>query len=423
MVIGINFHTAPVGTRERFWIAPAKRREILTFLSAQEGIEEAFVLVTCKRTEFLLWANDATLAANSVLRLLSSQYSLQLCQWEHFYRLLGEDALVHVFRVASGLDSMMCGDPEAALYLKQAWQEAQQAKGAGRYLDSVLQKAFEVSDSLRQQAILEEPAVSVASVAIETANEILDSLQNRRIVLIGAGKLGTLAAELVANQGSVCLRILDRDFERALELSHKCGGTAVPCEDLAEEIGRADLVISCAAVPTPLLNEAQVGAIVDDRKAQLLCIIDLGLPRNIAADVRDLDGVFLYDLDDIRNTLLQRGTGQSAVLVAENMLLQEAKHFHRQLSREHALPMIVAVRERLDHLCRAELDSFQQERGPFPREQDRLLGELTVRIAQALATSLVHEIKETPKKSEQQMSAAIQRLFHLDVQEEMAGTR
>jgi len=424
MVIGINFHTAPVAVRERFWVAPAKRREILSYLTEAEGIEEALVLATCKRTEFVLWANDATLAANSVLRLLSSAYSLQLCEWEHFYRLLGEDALIHVFRVASGLDSIVSGDPEAVVHLQQAWQEAQKANCTGRYLDSVLQKAFSVSDSIRQHSDVEQPGISIASVAVETAKEIFDSLENRQIVLIGAGRMGELAAGFLANQGAKSIRVLDRVFERALELAQKVGGTAVPCEDLLEEIANADLVIGCAAVAGPLINEQQAQRIVRQRKGKLLCIIDVGLPRNVAAGIRDLDGVFLYDLDDIRKTIGQSGPGKSAMLVAENTIAGEAKEFQRNLSREHIIPLIVTLRERLDQLCEIELQAFRRERGPFLREQDHLLTELTSRITQGLAMSLVRQLKEVPEKSEQQhMADAVHRLFHLEAEKELVSSK
>jgi glutamyl-tRNA reductase len=423
MVIGINFHTAPVGVRERFWISPGKRRQALAALVDAEGIEGVLVLATCKRTEFLLWANDATLAANSILRLLCSEYSLQLCEWEHFYRLLGEDAVTHVFRVASGLDSMITGDPEAAVHLQQAWQEAKQSDCAGPALDSVLEKAFAVSEKLRQSAGLEQHGVSVASIAVETAQEILESLENRTVVLIGAGRMGELAAASLMKRGVSQLRILNRTLPHALELAGKVEGTAVPFEDLLQEISKADLVISCTASPQPLLSEQQARQIVRQRKGRMLCIVDLGLPRNIAPEIRELDGVFLYDLDDVRRTL-HAESGRSAVQLADSNLVAEAKEFQRSLAREHVVPMIVALRSRLSQICQAELEAFRRERGPFLREQDRLLGEFTSRLTQGVATSLVRQLKEVHEKSEQQHIAdAVQRLFHLGCEKELLTTK
>jgi glutamyl-tRNA reductase len=422
MVIGINFHTAPVGVRERFWIGPAQRRHTLAYLEGAEGIEEALVLVTCKRTEFVLWASDPTLAANSVLRLLSSEYSLQLCEWEHFYRLLGEDAVSHVFRVASGLDSMVSGDPEAAVHLNQAWQEARQQGTAGHHLDCVLQEALTLSERVRREAGLEQPGISVASVAVQTASEIFDSLEQRQIVVLGAGRIGELVTGFLVNHGATSVRILDLVFERALALAQRIGGTAVPCEDFLEEVTNSDLLITCAAVSAPLLTEDQARRIVRQRGGQLLCIIDLGLPRNVAAGVRDLDGVFLYDLDDIRKTTGQSGAATSVLTEAEHTITAEAREFQRTLSRAHSMPMILGLRERLEQLCRLELEAFRRERGPFPREHDRLLAELTSHFTQALASSLVRQLREVHEKSEQQhIAEAVQRLFHLQDEKELVG--
>jgi glutamyl-tRNA reductase len=423
MVIGINFRSAPVGVRERFWISPAKRRQTLAALADAEGIEGAIILATCKRTEFLLWANDASLAANSILRLLCSEYSLQLCEWEHFYRLLGEDAVTHVFRVASGLDSMITGDPEAAVHLQQAWQEGKESDCTGQALDSVLEKAFAVSENLRQNAGIEPHGVSVASIAVETAQEILESLEQRTVILIGTGRMGELAADFLAQQGVSGLRILNRTLEHSLKLAQKVGGTAVPYEDLLQEIAKADLVVSCTASPQPLLSEQQARQIVRQRKGRMLCIVDLGLPRNVAPEVRELDGVFLYDLDDVRKRL-HTGTALSAVQKADSTIVSEAREFQRSLAREHIVPMIMALRSRLSQICQAELEAFRRERGPFPREQDRLLGELASRLTQALATSLVRQLKDVHEKSEKQhIAEAVQRLFHLEHDQELLTTK
>jgi len=151
MLIGINFRTAPVAVRERFWISENRRYEALLQLARSEGIEEVMVLATCNRTEFLLWANDATVAANSVLHFLTAEYGLKLCEWQHFYRLLDEAALLHIFRVASSLDSMVLGEPQIIGQVKAAWQQAQKAGTTGRFLDAVMQKALSVSKKVSIQ--------------------------------------------------------------------------------------------------------------------------------------------------------------------------------------------------------------------------------------------------------------------------------
>lgn len=150
MVIGLNHRTAPVAVRERFWISEGRRFEALAQLGRAEGVEEVIVLATCNRTEFLLWASDPGLAANSVLRFLSAEYGLKLCEWKHFYRLLDEAALLHIFQVVSSLDSMVLGEPQIVSQVKAAWQQGQKSGSTGRFLDAVLQKALIVSKRVRK---------------------------------------------------------------------------------------------------------------------------------------------------------------------------------------------------------------------------------------------------------------------------------
>jgi len=199
MVIGLNHRTAPVAVRERFWISESRRLEALQELVQAEGVEEVIVLATCNGTEFLLWASDPGLAANSVLRLLSSQYGLKLCEWKHFYRLLDEKALLHIFQVASSLDSMVLGEPEIVSQVKGAWQQAQKVGSAGRFLDAVLQKALTVSKRVRNETAIGNSAVSIPRAAVELARQVLGTLENKRVLVLGAGKMSELSARYLVN--------------------------------------------------------------------------------------------------------------------------------------------------------------------------------------------------------------------------------
>ena len=154
MVIGLNYRTALVAVRERFWMSETQQHEALLHLASAEGIDEVIVLATCNRTEFLLWASDPGLAANSVLRFLTSQYGLKLCEWKNFYRLLDEAALLHIFRVASSLDSMVLGEPHIIAQVKNAWAQAQKVDSSGRFLDAVIQKALTVSKRVRNETTI-----------------------------------------------------------------------------------------------------------------------------------------------------------------------------------------------------------------------------------------------------------------------------
>jgi glutamyl-tRNA reductase len=426
MVVGLNYRTAPVAVRERFWIAEDRRYEALVQLSRAEGIDEVIVMATCNRTEFWLWANDVTLAANSVMRLLGAEYGLKLCEWKHFYRLLDEAALLHIFRVASSLDSMVVGEPQVVSQVKQAWQQAQKLGSTGRFLDAVLQKALTVSKRVRSETAIGNSAVSIPYAAVELARQIFGTLENKKVLLLGAGKMSELSARGLLNHGASSVRVINRTLEHAAELAAKLGGLATPFEERWQHMAEADIIISSTSCPHTILNRDEAEFMVRGRKDQPLVIVDIALPRDIDSAVREVEGIFLYDLDDLENVVDHNAAEREAAAAEGQKILQaEAQGFRRKLMAERVVPTIVALRMRLDEICRQELDSFRQENGPFSKDQDEMLNAVMSRMTQRIAGSLARELKELPEKLEQeQLTTALQRLFHLHTPETaLAGTR
>jgi glutamyl-tRNA reductase len=426
MVVGLNYRTAPVAVREHFWISESRRYEALVHLSRAEGIEEVVVLATCNRTEFLLWANDVTLAANSVFRLLSLEYGLKLCEWKHFYRLLDEAALLHIFRVAASLDSMVIGEPQIVSQVKEAWKQAQKVGATGRFLDTVMQKALAVSKRVRNETAIGNAAVSIPYAAVELTRQIFGTLDNKNVLLLGAGKMGELSARGLLNHGASSVRVINRTFEHASELATKLGGLPIPFEERWQHMAEADIIISSTSCPHTILSREEAELMVRGRQDQPLVIVDIAMPRDIDPGVRGVKGVFLYDLDDLENVVNHNtGEREAAAADAQKILQAEAQGFRRTLMAERVVPTIVALRQRLDEICRQELDSFRQESGPFSKDQDEMLTAVMSRMSQRIAGSLARELKELPEKVEQeQMTTAVQRLFHLETPEPaLAGTR
>jgi len=425
MVIGLNHRTAPVAVRERFWISESRRLEALVQLERAEGIEEVVVLATCNRTEFLLWASDATLASNSVLRFLSAEYGLRLCEWKHFYRLMDQAALLHIFRVASSLDSLVLGEPQIVSQVKAAWAQAQKAASTGRFLDAVLQKALTVSKRVRNETAIGNSAVSVPTAAVELAKLALGTLEGKQVLVVGAGKMSELSARYLLGQGALSVCVINRTYEHAVELAATLEGCAAPFEERWQRMADADIVISSTSCPHTILSRDEAAMVVRGRERRPLVMVDIAMPRDIDAGVRDVPGIFLYDLDDLEKVVQHNaGEREAAALEAQQIVEEEACTFRGKLLAERVVPTIVALRARLDELCRQELESFKEECGPFSRDEAALLGDVAIRITRRIAGSLARELKELPEKTEQeQMTVAVRRLFHLETPEKaLAGT-
>ncbi len=439
MVVGLNYRTAPMAVREHFWIPENRRYEALVQLSRAEGIEEAIVMATCNRTEFWLWANEVTLAENSVMRMLGAEYGLKLCEWKHFYRLLDEAALLHIFRVASSLDSMVVGEPQVVAQVQEAWTQAQKIGATGRFLDAVLEKALAVSKRVHSETAIGGAAVSIPYAAVELARQNFGTLENKRVILLGAGKTSEILAGGLLNYGANSIRVsvtvINRTLKHAAELAAKIGGVAVPFEERWQPMAEADIIFSSTSSPHTIVSREEVESLIQERtthdrgrgqKDHPLVIVDLAMPCDIDPEVRHVKGVFFYDLDDMENVDDHHADERrGAAADAQKILLAEAQGFRRKLMAVRVVPTIVALRLRLDEICRQELDAFRQENGPFSKDQDEMLNAIMSRMTQKIAGSLARELREFPEKvAQEQMTSALRRLFHLQTSEAaLAGSK
>jgi len=426
MVVGLNHRTAPLAMRERFWIGENRRYEAMRQLRSAEGIEEVAVLCTRCRTEFLVWASEPTTAANSLLQFLSSGYGLKLSEWQHFYRLLDTVALTHIFRVASGLDSMFLGEPQIAAQVEAAWQQARTIGAVGAFLNSALAKSLEISKKVRSETAIGKLALSIPTAALELARQIFGTLDNRRVLLLGTDEMCELSVRYMMAHGAGSLVVIDQSPARARDLADKLGGRSATIADRWNCMLNADIVIAATGCPHVVLTHDEAERIARERNRVALVIMDIGVPRDVEPDVRRVDGIMLYDLEGLERATQQRNEDRVAASgEAERIAAAAAQTFWSKLQSQTAVPTTVALRNRLDEICRQELDSFIRERGPFTREQDQLLHAITSQVIQKIAGSLARELKGLPEKEEQeQMTKAVTRLFHLESpQQALAGAR
>ena len=415
MVIGLNHRTAPLAMRERFWIGENRRYEVLRQLKSAEGIEEVVVVSTCCRIEFLVWAGEPTLAANSVLQFLGSQYGLKLSEWQHFYRLLDDAALTHMFRVAGGLDSLLLSEAQIASEIETCWEQARTMGAAGPFLNAILEKALEVAQRVRNETPLGKLALSIPVAALELTRQVFGSLQGRRVLLLGTGTVSELLARQMVEQGAESVVVIDQSPVRATELAEKLGGSSATLADRWKCMLGADIVVSGTGCPHVVLSREEAERIAAERNRVALVILDIGMPRDVDPEVRRVDGILLYDLEGLERALKSQTPDRRAAMAeAEAIVNSEAQAFRSKLKAEVVVPTMVALRHRLNEICRQELESFIAERGPFTREQDQSLHAITSQVIQKIASSLARELKELPEKEEQEkMTAAVTRLFHL----------
>jgi glutamyl-tRNA reductase len=426
MVVGLNHRTAPLAMRERFWIGENRRYEVLRQLQNAEGIDEVAVLCTRCRTEFLVWASEPTLAANSLLQFLSSGYGLKLSEWQHFYRLLDTASLIHICRVASGLDSLFLGEPQIAAQVEAAWQQARAVGAAGPYLNSALAKSLEISKKVRSETAIGKLAVSIPTAALELARQIFRTLENRRVLLLGTDEMCELSVRCIMAHGAGSVVVIDQSPSRAQDLAEKLGGSSATIADRWKCILNADIVIAATGCPHVVLTHDEAERIARERNRVALVIMDIGVPRDVDPEVCRVDGIMLYDLEGLERAIQQKTEDRIAASEdAERMVAAGAQAFWSKLQSQSTVPTIVALRNRLDEICRQELESFIRERGPFTREQDQLLHAITSQVIRKIAGSLARELKDLPEKEEQeQMTKAVTRLFHLESpQKALAGTR
>ena len=301
VVVGVNHRTAPVAVRERLAFAESEIASGLERLRREGVAEEGAILSTCNRVELYVagGGEGAGLAAAARQFLLASRSVAEVGP-DDLYVFEEPESLVHLFRVASGLDSMVLGETEILGQLKKAYDLALRCGATGRSLNKAFQRAFNVAKQIRTETNIQRGTVSVSSVAVDLAGRIFDTLERSSVLVIGAGDTGEKAAKAMLSRGARGLRVTNRSPERAQKLAAELGGEAVPFETWPEELTRIDVVISSTSAPhyvvTPDLLKPRLAA----RNNQPLLLIDLAVPRDIDPAVNELDGVFVYNVDDLQ---------------------------------------------------------------------------------------------------------------------------
>ncbi|MDQ6656051.1 MAG: glutamyl-tRNA reductase [Verrucomicrobiota bacterium] len=321
--VGISHHTANVETRERF----TRGHDIGATLRATTGCAEALLLSTCNRVE-VYGVAARPVPSELIARQLSAAAPHDADEAGAFYRHEGDDCVQHLFRVAAGLDSMVVGETEVLGQAKQAYADARESGGAGPLLHRLFQRAFRVAKQVRTHTDITRGAVSVGSVAVELAGKIFGELRQRKVLVVGAGDTSERTARALVSRGVSDLRVTNRSGERAAALAAAVGGRAVPFSGWERECSEVDILISSTAAEEPLLTRQKLEPILRERWDRPLFIIDIAVPRDVAPDVNELQGVFLYDIDSLQSIAEQSlSLRRQQVAAGEQIIAEHVAEF------------------------------------------------------------------------------------------------
>ena len=399
---GINHRTAPVDIREKLALRTEEVPSALESLQAR-GIKEALILSTCNRVEVVAAIDDNYATDSLAQSLVEVHKGLTIeALHPHLYCYEEAEAIRHLFRVASSLDSMIVGEPQILGQLKQAYAQARDQGTIGAVLDAVLTRAFSVAKRIRTETEIGQNAVSVSYAAVELAREIFGSLRKKRVLIIGAGKMSEAAVRDLIRAGAAEVLITNRTPARAEALARLFMGEVVPYELFPRRLAEVDIVITSSGAPGYVLTREAVQKAIETRRNEPMFFIDIAVPRNIEPDVNRLEHAFLYDIDDLqgiaaRNLKTRLGVAEQA----EQIVTEEVVRLEAKLREREVTPTIVSLQAQLEAIRQEVLDRYRPRLGMLNVEQDEIL--------EAITRGIVNKIAHGPI-SEMRRHAALQRV-------------
>ena len=389
-LIGVNHKTAPIALREKIAIGRDDLAETTRALAATPGVAECMIVSTCNRVELLAAVEGP---GTDLVDFLPRHFGLERALLEsHIYKKRDRDAVQHVFRVAASLDSMVVGEPQILGQVKEAFAVARASGTVAGQLEHLLQSAFAAAKKVRSETEIGSSSVSIASVAVDLAKQIFGSLQGRTVFLVGAGKMSELAARHLVQQGAGAILVSNRTQDRARRMAEEFQGRVIPFEQLYEAASEADIVISSTGAPHPIFRREHGQAFLHRRRNRPMFFIDIAVPRDVDPAMGKLEGIFVYDIDDLQAVaaahLAERSREASD---AETLIAGEVERFHERQRTVNVAPAIVALQRQAEEIRLAELKRVQARLGTLSAEQ--------VAAVEALSRGLVNKFLHPPMQA------------------------
>jgi glutamyl-tRNA reductase len=418
IVLGVSHRTAPVAVRERLTVADDMVESALRTVVGLPGIREAALLCTCNRVEIYAVAADREAALRALGADLAVRAAVAAAELEpHLYVRADSEAVHHLFRVASSLDSLVIGEPQILGQVKTSHDLALRFGTAGPILNMCFSRAFRVARRVRRETAIARNPVSVSSVAIELARQVFGGFEGRRVLLVGAGKMCDLAARALQGQGA-SLTVTNRTAARADELAGRMGAGVHPWEDLVGALTGADIVLASTGAREPVLTRALVAKAQRARRGRPLFLIDIAVPRDVEPSCADLEGVYLADIDDLQKVAATHRDGRrSEAEQAESIVEQELTRFIESFRGRQIGPTITALRARVLSLAKGEAEKLVAGMGHLADRDRRAILDFAENIAKKLLHAPQMALKKDTSGDGVPLVTAVQRLFDLTVVE------
>jgi len=396
VVSGLNHRTAPLEIREKAALSGVALENAYRDLLALPGIEGAVILSTCNRTEIYATTRELQVASEALMTYLSQLLAIDEPEaGAYLYNPTCFAAIEHLFRVSAGLDSMVLGETQIIGQVKDSWLKACELGATDLVLNTLFQKALSSGRKIRQMTGLDRNAVSVSYAAVELAQKQLGSLSGKMVAVIGAGEMGQLVAYYLKEAGATGVIISNRSHNRALEMADKVGGQAVTLSELPSYAAQVDIVISSTAANHYIIRTELAAEVMRRREERDIVIIDIAVPRDVEPAVGQINGIHLFDIDDLQQVVDKNlNERQLAAKRAENILAGELADFEKWLSSLYLTPVIAALRQKADAIVEREVERTMHRLGEVNERETRLINNLAVSISNQLLREPINMLKE-----------------------------
>jgi len=390
ILIGVNHKTAPIELREKLAFSDTQTQAAMELLHQSSHISEAMIISTCNRVEVVMVTSNHTLAPETVLSFISKTKSVSPPRVKAAaYIYSGDDAVRHMFRVASSLDSMMIGEPQILGQVKTAYKTAVNHKSTGVILNQLLHKAFSVAKRIRSETGIGGHAVSISYAAVELARKIFDSLDDKIVLLVGAGEMAELAVEhLIQKTSSKNFLVANRTFSVGVELAGRFNGKAIRLEEIPDKLAHVDIIISSTGSPDFVITKNHVKPIMRKRKNRPLFFIDIAVPRDIDPAINRISNAYVYDIDDLQGIIHENiETRNKESIKAERIVDESVIKFTDWHENLDVVPTIIALRKKLNTIVEMELSKTMQTLQPLT-PKDRLSFK---KMTDAMINKILHD--------------------------------